>query len=48
MNRYLDAGGNYIETTAQHGEGESERKVGYVVKKRRNDFFSNYKMLFKR
>ena len=39
MNRYLDAGGNYIETAAQYGEGESERKVGLVVKKRRNDFF---------
>ena len=39
MNRYLDAGGNYIETAEQYGEGESERKVGLVIKDRRDDCF---------
>ena len=39
MNRYLDAGGNYIETAAQYGEGESERKVGLIMKERRDDCF---------
>ena len=39
INRYLDAGGNYIETAAQYGEGESERKVGLVMKNRRNECF---------
>jgi len=31
LHRYLDAGGNYIETAAQYGDGESERKVGLVM-----------------
>ncbi len=35
LNRYLDAGGNYIETAPQYGEGESERKVGLVMAERR-------------
>ena len=35
LNRYLDAGGNYIETAAQYGEGESERRVGQVMAERR-------------
>jgi predicted aldo/keto reductase-like oxidoreductase len=37
MNRYLDAGGSYIETAPQYGEGESERKVGPVMASRRNE-----------
>jgi predicted aldo/keto reductase-like oxidoreductase len=37
LNRYLDAGGNYIETAAQYGDGESERKVGSVMAKRRDE-----------
>ena len=37
INRYLDAGGNYIETAAQYGEGESERKVGLVMAERRDE-----------
>jgi predicted aldo/keto reductase-like oxidoreductase len=37
LNRYLDAGGNYIETAAQYGSGESERKVGLVMAQRRDD-----------
>lgn len=39
MNAYLDKGGNYIETAAQYGDGESERKVGLVMKTRRNETF---------
>ena len=37
LNRYLDAGGNYIETAPQYGEGESERKVGAVMAERRDE-----------
>jgi predicted aldo/keto reductase-like oxidoreductase len=37
LNRYLDAGGNYIETAAEYGHGESERKVGPVMATRRNE-----------
>jgi predicted aldo/keto reductase-like oxidoreductase len=39
LNTYLDAGGNYIETAAAYGEGESERKIGLVLKNRREDCF---------
>lgn len=38
LNRYLDAGGNYIETAANYGEGESERKIGLSVMNRRDEF----------
>jgi len=37
LNRYLDAGGNYIETAAEYGSGESERKVGLVMRERRDE-----------
>lgn len=37
LHRYLDAGGNYIETAAQYGDGQSERKVGAVVAQRREE-----------
>jgi predicted aldo/keto reductase-like oxidoreductase len=37
INTYLDEGGNYIETAAQYGEGESERKVGLAIKHRRSE-----------
>lgn len=37
LNRYLDAGGNYIETAAEYGHGESERKVGSVMAGRRQE-----------
>ena len=32
-------GGNYIEAAAEYGGGESERKVGIVMKERRNEVF---------
>jgi predicted aldo/keto reductase-like oxidoreductase len=35
LNCYLDAGGNYVETAAQYGDGESERKIGPVMETRR-------------
>lgn len=38
LNRYLDNGGNYIETAAGYGNGESERKIGQSVSHRRNEF----------
>ena len=39
MNEYLDEGGNYIETAPQYGNGESERKVGLVMRERRSECF---------
>ena len=38
LNRYLDAGGNYIETAASYGNGESERKIGQCVAHRRSEY----------
>jgi predicted aldo/keto reductase-like oxidoreductase len=38
LNTYLDAGGGYIETAASYGLGESERKIGASVSKRRDEF----------
>jgi predicted aldo/keto reductase-like oxidoreductase len=37
LNRYLDVGGNYIETAAEYGDGESERKIGTVMAERRSE-----------
>ena len=39
INRYLDAGGNYIETAAEYGAGESEHKIGLVMAERRDECF---------
>ncbi len=47
MNTFLDEGGNYIETAAQYGEGESERKVGLVMNSRRNECFLTTKCHFR-
>lgn len=38
LNAYLDAGGNYIETASGYGRGESERKIGRGVGRRRSEF----------
>lgn len=38
LNAYLDAGGNYIETAAAYGNGESERKIGRSISHRRDDY----------
>jgi len=38
LNKYLDAGGNYLETAASYGDGESERKIGASVSNRRNEY----------
>ena len=38
LNAYLDAGGNYIETAAAYGDGESERKIGASVANRRGEY----------
>lgn len=37
LDTYIDAGGNYIETAASYGAGESERKIGQVLGRRRNE-----------
>jgi predicted aldo/keto reductase-like oxidoreductase len=34
---YLAHGGNYIETAAEYGNGESEKKLSYAIKGRRDD-----------
>ena len=38
LNTYLDAGGNYIETAASYGDGESEIKIGKAVSGRRQEY----------
>lgn len=38
LNRYLDEGGNYIETAASYGNGKSERKIGQCVSGRRSEY----------
>ena len=38
LNRYLDAGGNYVETAPEYGDGESERKIGQAVAARRDEY----------
>lgn len=45
VNRYLDAGGNYVETAAAYGKGESERKVGQVMRTRRHECFLATKVM---
>lgn len=37
LNSYLDCGGNYLETAASYGGGESEKKIGEIVKQRRDE-----------
>jgi predicted aldo/keto reductase-like oxidoreductase len=37
LHRYLDAGGNYLETAPSYGSSNSESKVGRVVARRRDD-----------
>jgi len=38
LNRYLDAGGNYIETAHSYGNGASEAKIGRGVGHRRGEY----------
>ncbi|MEN3185337.1 MAG: aldo/keto reductase [Atribacterota bacterium] len=37
VNGYLDLGGNYLETAESYGHGDSERKIGAVLKTRRRE-----------
>lgn len=37
LNSYIDKGGNYIETAAGYGDGESEIKIGKALGDRRKD-----------
>jgi len=39
INVFIDEGGNYVETAAQYGEGESERKVGLMMPEKRKQVF---------
>jgi predicted aldo/keto reductase-like oxidoreductase len=36
MDIYIMSGGNYVETAAEYGDGESENKIAYALKHRRN------------
>ncbi len=38
LGKYLDNGGNYIETAAGYGEGKSESKIGAAVSHRRDEY----------
>ena len=38
LNRYLDAGGNYLETSAHYGAGASEAKIGRLAAHRRDEY----------
>ena len=37
LDNYLEQGGNYLETAASYGDGESEKKIGEIVKDRRDE-----------
>jgi predicted aldo/keto reductase-like oxidoreductase len=37
LENYLEQGGNYLETAASYGDGESEKKIGEIVKDRRDE-----------
>ena len=37
LHHYFDAGGNYIETAPEYGDGDSERKIGPVMAERRKE-----------
>jgi len=47
VNKAIDLGINYIDTAAQYGEGESERRVGEVMKTRRKEVFLATKVLMR-
>ena len=39
LNRAIDSGINYLDTAVDYGEGQSETRVGMVMKARRHDVF---------
>jgi predicted aldo/keto reductase-like oxidoreductase len=39
LNRYLDSGGNYIESAAGYGDGNSEKKIGKTISGRRSEYY---------
>ena len=39
VHRYLEMGGNYVETAYAYGSGNSERKIGEALKGRREEVF---------
>ena len=38
LGRYLDAGGNYVETASGYGDGASEAKIGRAIAHRRDEY----------
>jgi predicted aldo/keto reductase-like oxidoreductase len=44
---YLDAGGNFIETAMAYGNGDSERKIGRVMARRRDECFLSTKVYWR-
>ena len=48
LNRYLEAGGNYIETSSSYGDGASERKIARAVENRRDEYILATKTDFRR
>lgn len=47
LNFYLDAGGNFVETAIGYGDGDSERKIGQVMRTRRGECFLSTKTQFR-
>jgi predicted aldo/keto reductase-like oxidoreductase len=47
LNFYLDAGGNFIETAMAYGDGDSERKIGQVMQRRRPECFLSTKVYWR-
>jgi predicted aldo/keto reductase-like oxidoreductase len=47
LNFYLDAGGNFIETATAYGDGDSERKIGQVMRRRRDECFLSTKVYWR-
>lgn len=47
LNYFLDQGGNFIETAISYGNGDSERKIGRVMKTRRAECFLSSKTHFR-
>lgn len=45
IQRYLDMGGNYVETAYAYGSGNSERKIGEALKGRRKEVFLATKVI---
>ncbi|HEY5525046.1 MAG TPA: aldo/keto reductase [Clostridium sp.] len=47
LNKYLESGGNYIETAELYGNGDSEEKIGTSVSNRKKDFILTSKTIYR-